>query len=281
MAPSNLLSVSLIVVTIISYIPQYQCLLTVGSSAGISIASILTMTLVAQVQMATMYYLFKSAPLMEYGVPISTPPSTRDWLNLSQILIQWICSLFLFALIIYLPTSTTRPGPASSVLSKKVAVSLWILHVLSFILSVVAGGRPQDVAFNIIRNINATVINPLFTLMAVVAFFYQVRVMPSAGHPNALSNWTLGLHFFTFLLLAISWPFRLILPPNMWQLGSKPAILLEWYPWVGWACVNNAIFAIDQGMILLYSGRIGFDGTIKFTDERRPLINPEERTLDT
>lgn len=96
MAPSNLLSVLLIVVTIISYIPQYQRLLTVGSSAGLSIASILTMTLVAQVQVATMYYLFTSAPHMRYGVPISTPPSTRDWLNLSQILIQWICSLFLY-----------------------------------------------------------------------------------------------------------------------------------------------------------------------------------------
>lgn len=163
-----------------------------------------------------------------------------------------------------------------------VAVSLLILHVLLFILSVAAEGRPEDVVFNIIRNINAAVINPLFALMTIVAFFYQARVVPSAGQPNALSNRTLGLHFFTFLLLAISWPFRLILPPNMWQLGSKPAILLEWYPWVGWACVNNAIFAIGQGMILLlYSGRMGFDGTSRFTDERRPLINPEERTLDT
>ena len=122
--------------------------------------------------------------------------------------------------------------------------------MLLFILSVVAGGRPQDVVFNIIRNINAAVINPLFTLMAVVAFFHQARVVPSAVHPNALSHWTLRLHFFTFLVFAISWLFRLILLPNMWQLGSKPAILLEWYPWVGWACVNNAIFAIGQGMIL-------------------------------
>lgn len=100
--------------------------------------------------------------------------------------------------------------------------------MLLFIISVVAGGRPQDVVFNIIRNINAALINPLFTLMAVVALFYWALVVPSAGHPNALSNWTLRLHFFTFLVLALSWPFRLILLPNMWQLGSKPAILLEW-----------------------------------------------------
>ncbi|KAI9826471.1 MAG: hypothetical protein M1819_007364 [Sarea resinae] len=261
--------------TFVSYIPQYHRLLTLGSSSGLSVASVLTTTMVAQVQTATMYYLFKSAPLMEYDIPIATPPSTRDWLNLSQILIQWICSLLLLALVIYLPTSTISPAPA--VLSKKVAVLLWILHVLLFILSVAAGGRPQDVIFNIIRNINADIINPLFTLIAAVAFFFQARVMPPVGQPNGLSKWTLGLHFFTFLLLAISWPFRLILPPNMWKLGSKPAILLEWYPWVGWACVNNAILAIGQGiMLLLYISRAGCDGTIRSTDERRSLLGSEE-----
>lgn len=149
--------------------------------------------------------------------------------------------------------------------------------MLLFIPSIPLGGYPRDMVLNIVRNINARVTNTFFTLMTVVAFFYQARVVPSAGQPNALSSWTLGLQFFTFLLLAISWPFRLILPSNMWELGSKPAILLEWYPWVGWACVNNAIFAIGQGIILLlYSSRMGRDGTIGFADERQPLLNPEE-----
>ncbi|KAF2236378.1 hypothetical protein EV356DRAFT_565530 [Viridothelium virens] len=275
MAASTLLNLLLIVVTFVSYIPQYYRLLTFGSSTGLSVAGLLTTTLVAQVQVATMYYLFKSAPLMEYGVPIATPPSTRDWLNLSQILTQWICSLLLLALAICIPASTIRPAP--DVLSKKVAVLLWILHVLLFILSVVARGRPQDVFFNIIRNVNAAIINPLFTLLTAVSFFFQARVKPPAGQPNVLSKWTLGLHFFTFLLLAISWPFRMILPPNMWKLGSKPAILLEWYPWVGWTCVNNAILAIGQGsMLLLYLNRAEPDGKNRFTDERRSLLGSEE-----
>lgn len=180
------------------------------------------------------------------------------------------------ALVIYFPTSTTvNPAPVG--LSKKVAVLLWVSHVLLFILSVAVGGRPQDVFFNIIRNINAAIINPLVTLLVAIAFFFQVCVKPPAGQPNALSKWTFGLQFFTFLLLAISWPFRLILPPNMWKLGSKPAILLEWYPWVGWASVNNAILSIGQGIaLLLYISREGFDGKIRFTDERRSLLGSEE-----
>lgn len=92
----NLLSALLIVATIISYIPQYQLLLTVGSSAGLSVARVFIMTMVAQVQMATMYYLFRSAPDMIDGIPINTPPSPRDWLNLAQIFSQWICSLILY-----------------------------------------------------------------------------------------------------------------------------------------------------------------------------------------
>lgn len=157
------------------------------------------------------------------------------------------------------------------------AVLIWISHVLLFILSIPVGGRSEDVIFNIIRNINAGIINPLFTLMAVVAFFLQARVMPPAGQPNALSKWTLDLHFLTFLLLAISWPFRLILPPNMWELGSQPALLLEWYPWVGWACVNNAILAIGQGIILLLLiSREGFSGKVRSTTERQPLLGSEE-----
>lgn len=245
---------------------------------------------------------------MDYGIPIATPTSTRDWLNLSQIVTQWICSLLLYvtrkqfiscrtktklklqlnslALVIYLPTSSTIISPAPpAVLSKKVAVLLWILHLLLFKFALIAGGRPEDLVFNVIRNINAVIANYLFTFIAAVGFFFQARVImqvPAGGQgqqPNALSKWTLGLQFFTFLLLAISWPFRLILPPNMWELGMKPALLLEWYPWVGWACVNNAIMAIGQGiMLFLFIRRgAGFDGKVEFTaDECRYLLGSDE-----
>ena len=157
------------------------------------------------------------------------------------------------------------------------AVLLWILHIVLFTLSVPIGGRPQDIVFNIIRNINAAVINPLFTLTAAVSIFIQARAMPAM--PDQLmgwSQWTLGLQSLTYLILAISWPFRLILPPNMWQLGSKPALLLEWYPWVGWACVNNAILAIGQGMILFLSISRVADGNSSLGDERRALLGSDE-----
>ena len=83
--------------TPISYIPQYNRLITIGTSAGISLTSTLLNTLVTQAQAANMYYLFKTAPAMEYNVPIASPPIARDWLNLTQVLVQWACSLILYA----------------------------------------------------------------------------------------------------------------------------------------------------------------------------------------
>ncbi|TQV90106.1 hypothetical protein IF1G_11215 [Cordyceps javanica] len=168
-------------------------------------------------------------------------------------------------------------NPAPAIRPKTVAVLLWILHAVLFLLSIPIGGRAEDIVFNIIRNINAVFINPLFTLIATIAVFTQVRAMPN--QLMGCSHWTLGAQSFTYLILAISWPFRLILPPNMWGPGSKPDQLLQWYRWVGWACVNNAILAIGQGVMLFLSISRVADGHLNLADERRPLIGSDEIQL--
>ncbi|KAF7853619.1 uncharacterized protein EAF02_011924 [Botrytis sinoallii] len=271
MSPMNYLSLLLVVATFISYIPQYQRMLTLSSSAGLSIASVLIITLMNQVQTVTMYYLFKTAPDMRYGIPIATPPSIRDWLNLSQILVQWSCSLFLFALVIYLPSPTISPT------AKRVAVGLWIFHGLFSIFYIVVGGRPEDIVFNINRNLHVSIVNPLFIFLAVVAFYLQARIIPPVNKPGAYSEWTLGTQLFIFMLLAVSWPFRLILPLNMWELGPQAAIFLGWYPWVGWACINTTILTFDRGILLLLCIRTArFNGEFGSHDEHEGLIRPRE-----
>lgn len=133
-------------------------------------------------------------------------------------------------------------------------------------------GPVDDLAFNLMRNLHAVIANYVFTFLLTMSFLFQVHIMPSYGQTNALSKWTLALQSFTFLLLAISWPFRLILPPNMWEHGLKPAVLMEWYPWVGWACVNSAIMAIGQGVLLFISSRGGVGGSIGLVGEDEILL---------
>lgn len=187
-------------------------------------------------------------------------------------------SLTSLALVISLPASAspscTQPPSVSGYAStsKKVAVSLWISYIPLFYLAIVAGGRPEDLVFNVIRNLNAKIVSPLFTLLAAAAFFFQLRVTWVGRNLGALSKWMLGLQCVIYLLLAVSWPLRLILPPNMWELGSTPALLMEWYPWVGWPGINNAILAIGQGALLFAINQMG-DGKARVAaGEGRPLL---------
>ena len=155
--------------------------------------------------------------------------------------------------------------------SKKVAITGLVLHALLFLVSLPIGGRSEDIIFNIIRNINADVANPIFTLLAVVAFIIQARVTWGAQESDALSKSTVVLQIIIFLLLAILWPFRLILPDNMWQSRDQPALLLKWYPWVGWACANSAVVAIGQATVL-YAAYQGRDGNSPLAGERQHLL---------
>lgn len=71
-------------------------MLALQSSSGISIWAALVSVVVTQAQVANIWYLFRAADDTRYGVPVATPPSLRDWLNLTQLLVQWLCSLFLY-----------------------------------------------------------------------------------------------------------------------------------------------------------------------------------------
>jgi hypothetical protein len=52
--------------------------------------------------------------------------------------------------------------------------------------------------------------------------------------------------------LAILWPFRFKMPSELGRPEDGWAwVVYVWYPNVGWTCVNNAIVAIGQ-YVLLY-----------------------------
>ena len=134
-------------------------------------------------------------------------------------------------------------------------------------------GRPDDnVIFNIVRNINADIVNPLLTICAATAFIIQARTTRRVPRElDMLSESTLIFQTLLFLLLAISWPFRLILPENMWASGDWKAVLLSWYPWVGWACVNSAVFAVGQAIVLYISWK-GRSGDSPLVGEQQHLL---------
>ena len=156
-------------------------------------------------------------------------------------------------------------------MSGEIALILLILHAILFLFSLRVGGRPQSLVFLSITGINADVANPLTTISTAIAFMHQASTMWMSQGPSVLSKTTLVLQVATFLALAVSWPFRLVLPENLWHLGEQPALLMEWYPWVGWACVNNAVVAIGQATVLYVALRLDGRST-QSASERQVLL---------
>ncbi|KAH9205250.1 hypothetical protein DL95DRAFT_492198, partial [Leptodontidium sp. 2 PMI_412] len=135
----------------------------------------------AQAQLATMYHLWACPPFKRDGLVVPRPPLPVDYLNLVQLILQWVCSLLLFCIF-------------------------WA----------VLACQPQDnwlnLQFTTIMSINEYCI--IITVTTVTAFTLQARTTREAQDPSALSRATLLLQAVTFLALALPW-FRVQVPQTM------------------------------------------------------------------
>lgn len=118
--------------------------------------------------------------------------------------------------------------------------------------------------------INYAFINPLFTIATGVAFGLQASATGATQNRTALSRMTLVLQIIVFLALAVLWPVRFRLPEYL--KGPSSWVVLDWYPLVGWACVNNALIAVGQCIVLHAA-----DGTARseaqlMSRETQPLL---------
>jgi hypothetical protein len=68
-------------------------MLLLRSSNGITLLASCLIALAAQTQLVSMYYIFVCHPETRYGDIIGAPPSPQNWLDLVQIVVQWVCSL--------------------------------------------------------------------------------------------------------------------------------------------------------------------------------------------
>jgi hypothetical protein len=112
---------------------------------------------------------------------------------------------------------------------------------------------------------------PFFTVIPLVIGFYRQARKPTQD----LCLIGLKLQIAVFTLSAISWGFRLYFPWYLYRedpRGSWPLymILPAWYQGVGFVAIDDAAFALGQG-ILLYLGLR--QRRIEATDtERQPLL---------
>ncbi|KAH7124708.1 hypothetical protein EDB81DRAFT_811514 [Dactylonectria macrodidyma] len=95
--------------------------------------------------------------------------------------------------------------------------------------------------------IHSMAINPLVTLGGIAAFFFQWQ------QASALSSVGLAAQAFVFAAVALSWIARVqFVEMKRWGPDFP---LKAWYQLVGWAAVDNGIFAIVQAALLYLSRR--------------------------
>ena len=119
-------------------------------------------------------------------------------------------------------------------------------------------------------------LNPIFTFLIILSAVYQAK-QPI----GSLSRLGLAIQAVLFLFVAVSWVLRLLFSSaKIWQYG-----FVAWYVHLGWAPVDNAIFALVQAALLARS--VYFDRREKAVveGEQEPLVSSDvmeqERSLSS
>lgn len=99
-----------------------------------------------------------------------------------------------------------------------------------------------------IATLHHSYLTPLITILSFVSLFPQARETLSRSSPGSLSTRGLAIQAAVFALVAVYWPFRIQTTRDVWPPRSW-GDLVTWYQLVGWAVVDNCIFAFVQGIL--------------------------------
>lgn len=109
---------------------------------------------------------------------------------------------------------------------------------------------------------------PIVQLLGFAAMRVQAREMMASGSVGALSIPGLVIQAVVFLLVGISLLFRLKPPAeeldNHWIVNAR-----DWYWKVGWATLNNIIFALGQAVLACIAWHYNRMGS----SESQPLLS--------
>lgn len=115
-------------------------------------------------------------------------------------------------------------------------------------------------------------INPVVTVLGVLAAVPQLFTTHSGSSVGALSVKGLWIQALVFAMVGISWPFRLIVSKEFDLDRMTPLkAILTWWQMAGWAPADNIIFACVQGILFfVISQRTGGESEV---GERTALLH--------
>jgi hypothetical protein len=181
-------------------------------------------------------------------------------------------SAYRFVLCLLLP-SDHRDAPTWFAVGTYVAflsISLAPLY-----LDIINPSYPNDRRWfgAIYSGIHTLFLNWIVTGLGATALLFQVRETLLRLPSEALSHAGLAVQAAVFALIAVSWVMRVKFP---WELldGHKITfgVLITWYEIVGWAAVDNAIFALIQIVLLWIVSHRSSQRIRAAGDESEPLL---------
>ncbi|OBT49898.1 hypothetical protein VE04_09418, partial [Pseudogymnoascus sp. 24MN13] len=201
----------LIVLTALSFLPQFYQLWSKKDSKGISISYVLANLLVATEQLTLVTYVTINVPESAGGTFTHDPLSTGDWLNLVQTFVTWLLFLVLFSLCLHLSPPRHNSRPYINIYALFLLISL-IPEAIDLV-----GGTPNSTSWprqdyqQMFAFFHAILINPIVTLIGGLSFFFQAaQTQHYHAKQSALSLWGLVVQTVVFALVAASWVWRVV-----------------------------------------------------------------------
>ncbi|KAJ5313319.1 uncharacterized protein N7443_000203 [Penicillium atrosanguineum] len=254
-----------------SYLPQLHRIWVHGNCQGISLGYLLLNLISAPEHFTTGFFILVNH---KGGTDlfVETPLTTGDWLNLAQL------TLNSFIICLWFP-SDNRTGHKLGLLT--VYILFTLISIIPFFIDAIdhdffgpRGSSDRNWAEAFFSGWHMMLMHPIVTILALVALPCQARAIRAlpVGNVKALSLLRLLTQGVVFSVVAISWTMRV----KFMDLSFRDVIaygwltVVSWYQMVGWAAVNNAVFALVQRSLFCLARNWG---VVKMADrEREPLL---------
>ncbi|VUC27414.1 unnamed protein product [Clonostachys rosea] len=292
--------ITLLILTILTFGPHLYFLIRKRDSSPVSIVYILLNLVVATEQFAASYFFAiyptntKCLICPTYkGIFSHTPLDVGDWLNFAHFLTVFVLWLIMYTIPPSLSgqlltdasfTLSLRYRPSQNREERTVFVRrpgliyTWFLlfTIGPLLIETAVGGidyrsRTSPILF-VYQFPHIFLLAPLMPVIQAIGVIAQLgKDREIRARAPLYIQGGLVAQAIVFCLLAVAWPYRLLLDETNWSL-------ISWYTFVGWISISSGIFALGQGL-LLFSTRVV---RIEEHDsgERRALLHdaPTERT---
>ncbi|KAF2844699.1 hypothetical protein T440DRAFT_473173 [Plenodomus tracheiphilus IPT5] len=185
---------------------------------------------------------------------------------MSVVVVLW---LTYFITCLYLPSDHRDCG-------LRVAIGTYITFLLVSVIPVFSDaafsrrGPNRRMEMDIFFGVHSQFLSWIVTSSNVVAVYFQIKETRLRPQEQALVGLGLALQAVVFTVLAFSWVGRIEFPYP--YDGFQWTYLSAWYQLVGWATVDNGIFAMGQMTLLwiIAGHRSRIHGGVH--DETEPLL---------